>query len=880
MTAEYTTVSSDGVVHVVWAGDNLTSIGYRMRDASGNWQPRELVKPGGTAMAWSPSIAVGPDNYVHVVWDDARNSYYNIYYCRTIPRPANDMACTRIIAPNGIYDKGSTVHPEVKLYNAGTNPQSGFPVSVWVDAAGTRVYSATETYTGTLAPGESVSFKLSQPYTPNDPICLVTGFTNLSGDERRHNDTAHANCYAADFTENFEANDGGLIATPASGGWAWGTPDEYRIAPHSGAHLWGDVLSGRYLNYAQDALLMGPFKASMDDPIVGWWSWYALEYGYDGYSLYYSTDEGATWTLTHAVPGLGRDYDDGWRYTGYHTDSWEMMMHRIPVSNGTRFWLRWLMASDYSVTYAGVMIDDVAAYGFNYQAVDAGVLSIQAPTGLIPMDPIAPKAVVRNHSAQQQSFDVTFSINCTLSYEKTVHLTMPPHTVQTVAFPTWQPIDGYFTARCQTYLTGDEFPQNDWKAVDFWAAPYGWAARARMPALPSGKAEGAGGWLDYNKGDGLIYAAKGDGTPDFYSYDPRTNSWIILPPIPAGRENQMPGDGCRGATDGGDHVYMTKGNNTLGFWCYTISTKTWNQIEDVPEGKHRVKGGTDLVLIDAGYGWPYLYLLKGQDCEFYEYNPSYGWYQLMDAPGGNNGLWPDGSWLAPSYPYYMVLAHRAQSQDLYMNIFGDYWGTLVGGMPLESRYGGGKLPLGTGGCAAAQDRVVYALKGNNTAQFWRFDWAPYQTWTELETMPGRGPSGKPAMVHAGGDITATDNMLFALKGSKTNELWRYVPYPAQGGGTGGGQEVEGVQLVPSFALKVSPNPMRLGAAVRYAVPAAANVSLKLYDITGAVARTVSSGKMQPGWHTGHISAKGLARGVYILKLQSDAGSLTRKVVIE
>ena len=83
-----------------------------------------------------------------------------------------------------------------------------------------------------------------------------------------------------------------------------------------------------------------------------------------------------------------------------------------------------------------------------------------------------------------------------------------------------------------------------------------------------------------------------------------------------------------------------------------------------------------------------------------------------------------------------------------------------------------------------------------------------------------------------------------------------------------------------FALSVSPNPMSVGAAIHYAVPAATNVSLKLYDISGALAKTVSNGRVQPGRYTANLSAKGLARGVYILKLASDACSLTRKVVIQ
>lgn len=74
--------------------------------------------------------------------------------------------------------------------------------------------------------------------------------------------------------------------------------------------------------------------------------------------------------------------------------------------------------------------------------------------------------------------------------------------------------------------------------------------------------------------------------------------------------------------------------------------------------------------------------------------------------------------------------------------------------------------------------------------------------------------------------------------------------------------------------------MKLGTAIRYSVPTATALSLKLYDITGALAKTVSNGRVKPGRYTVGLSAQGLARGVYILKLKSGASSLTRKLVIE
>jgi hypothetical protein len=68
--------------------------------------------------------------------------------------------------------------------------------------------------------------------------------------------------------------------------------------------------------------------------------------------------------------------------------------------------------------------------------------------------------------------------------------------------------------------------------------------------------------------------------------------------------------------------------------------------------------------------------------------------------------------------------------------------------------------------------------------------------------------------------------------------------------------------------------------VNYSLPAAGNVSLKLYDVSGALVKTVTCGYVLPGSHAVNLSGEGLARGAYILKLQSGASSVTRKLVIE
>jgi len=91
----------------------------------------------------------------------------------------------------------------------------------------------------------------------------------------------------------------------------------------------------------------------------------------------------------------------------------------------------------------------------------------------------------------------------------------------------------------------------------------------------------------------------------------------------------------------------------------------------------------------------------------------------------------------------------------------------------------------------------------------------------------------------------------------------------------------GTTVTPrGFALDVSPNPFSRGAVVRYSLPAEGNVSIKLYNVSGVLAKTVACGCVLPGSHAVSLDRQGFARGAYILKLESGSGSLARKFVIE
>jgi hypothetical protein len=74
------------------------------------------------------------------------------------------------------------------------------------------------------------------------------------------------------------------------------------------------------------------------------------------------------------------------------------------------------------------------------------------------------------------------------------------------------------------------------------------------------------------------------------------------------------------------------------------------------------------------------------------------------------------------------------------------------------------------------DTLTFALKGNNTLEFWRYD-AIRDSWTRRSDVP-YGTSTKLKRVKGGSGLAfihgSTDNdYVYALKGSKTSEFWRY-----------------------------------------------------------------------------------------------------------
>ncbi|MBM3322300.1 T9SS type A sorting domain-containing protein, partial [candidate division WOR-3 bacterium] len=438
----------------------------------------------------------------------------------------------------------------------------------------------------------------------------------------------------------------------------------------------------------------------------------------------------------------------------------------------------------------------------------------------------------------------------------------------------------------------------------------GWSARAPLPGLPSGKAAKNGAWLAHDFGTGFIYAAKGNKTPDFYAYSPVADSWRQLAAMPPGREGKAPGNGATGCADGAGTVYAAKGNNSLGFYRYVAARDSWHQLADVPPGLSgkRVKGGTDAVFVSSTTAG-FVYLLKGHKNEFYRYDPvSDSWQTLAAAPAEK---WGRGSWLAHmpegrgssarapvpgtdfetgicesgSFTAGVIYAHQAKHHGMYAyDIEAGTWGSNLGGMPSVGRSGRSKMSK-DGGSSATLGPAIYAFKGNNSQEFWRF-LAPVGPWTELDTLPMTAPGSlKKKKVKAGADLVGYGpwDVLYGLKGNATYEFWCYTPAASTTSAAGmvqSGVTAIGLGSSATRVMTVSPNPLKARIAAIHLNPRFPESSIPVVSIFDAGGRLVRRSVFSTRQSSVTLDLSGLTAGVYLLRLEAGGVAWSEKLVLQ
>ena len=92
-------------------------------------------------------------------------------------------------------------------------------------------------------------------------------------------------------------------------------------------------------------------------------------------------------------------------------------------------------------------------------------------------------------------------------------------------------------------------------------------------------------------------------------------------------------------------------------------------------------------------------------------------------------------------------------------------------------------------------------------------------------------------------------------------------------------EGRGGKLRGKPSLELSSNPVASRADVRYFLPEKGKIRLSIYNVSGALVRRIKEGVQGAGAHTLEISVENMRNGVYFLRLETDRGSVTRKLIV-
>ncbi len=103
-----------------------------------------------------------------------------------------------------------------------------------------------------------------------------------------------------------------------------------------------------------------------------------------------------------------------------------------------------------------------------------------------------------------------------------------------------------------------------------------------------------------------------------------------------------------------------------------------------------------------------------------------------------------------------------------------------------------------------------------------------------------------------------------------------------GGLSGGGTPVGITERITwkKFDLLVRPNPAKEKLVLRFNLPRAGKIGIKLYDVAGRVVKEIEEKEYKAGEHRLNLNVRSLPAGVYFVRLKAENGrALTRKVVI-
>jgi hypothetical protein len=88
--------------------------------------------------------------------------------------------------------------------------------------------------------------------------------------------------------------------------------------------------------------------------------------------------------------------------------------------------------------------------------------------------------------------------------------------------------------------------------------------------------------------------------------------------------------------------------------------------------------------------------------------------------------------------------------------------------------------------------------------------------------------------------------------------------------------------VQTLSLDIHPNPFVQSLSIKFQNPGEKEVTIKVYDITGRLVKTLHKGITNQGctliWHGDDEQGKAVARGVYFVRFETPEQSIAKQVV--
>lgn len=249
-------------------------------------------------------------------------------------------------------------------------------------------------------------------------------------------------------------------------------------------------------------------------------------------------------------------------------------------------------------------------------------------------------------------------------------------------------------------------------------------------------ASSAGAAIAVHDNDTLYYT-RGNGTANFYQYEIGTDVWSQLSNLPGTLR-----DGASLVSDGVNTLYATRGDGTNEFYSYDIGLDTWTDLtstDPVPQNigstssqtqKVKAEYLNDSVWITTGYGdadagdaiGDFFYRFDTTTGDW-EYIP--GVAEISDT-GVNFNEGSDLTSVNGTDLYATAGTENLADNFWHYDILTDTWTALTGFADI----GGGQQTADDGtSIAAFEDIAVYALRGINTDQFYRYD-ITGDSWTQ------------------------------------------------------------------------------------------------------------------------------------------------------